>query len=152
VLGFVLVVALTSAVAGSGATRATGLRIGRPWTGAAGIRRTTQQIMSATAAHHASGALPKLVATLRRSPNPTAPTRSDQAVGAALVGPKLSAGTSFTGATLAEEQSGAGGFVPPDSMGAVGPTQFLVTVNGKIKVFSKTGSVGSLYTSLHSIF
>jgi len=152
VLGFVLVIALVGAVAGSGATRSTGLRVGQPWTGSAGIRRTTKEIMNATATRHASGALPKLVAKLRRSPNPNAPTRSDQAIGAALAGPKLSVGTSFTGATLAEEESGAGGFVPPDSMGAVGPSQFLVAVNGKIKVFSKTGSVGSLNTSLDSFF
>ncbi len=35
-------------------------------------------------------------------------------------------GTSFTGATLSES-----GFVPPDSMGAVGPTQYVVLVNGR---------------------
>jgi hypothetical protein len=43
-------------------------------------------------------------------------------------------GTSFTGATIADTP----GFVPPDTMGAVGPTQFLVTVNGRFRSFSKT--------------
>jgi hypothetical protein len=45
-----------------------------------------------------------------------------------------SIGTSFTGATVADTP----GFVPPDSMGAVGPTQFIVTVNGRLRSFSKT--------------
>jgi len=43
-------------------------------------------------------------------------------------------GTNFTGATVADTP----GFVPPDSMGAVGPTQFIVTVNGRFRSFSKT--------------
>jgi hypothetical protein len=48
-----------------------------------------------------------------------------------------SIGTSFTGATVADTP----GFVPPDSMGAVGPTQFIVTVNGRFRSFSKTTGV-----------
>src|SRR5262245_57649720 len=36
-------------------------------------------------------------------------------------------------------------FVPPDTMGAVGPSQFLTTVNGRIRVHSKaTGAIGAL--------
>ena len=35
--------------------------------------------------------------------------------------------------------SSESGFIPPDSMGDVGPTQILVHVNGRIKVFDKTG-------------
>lgn len=35
-------------------------------------------------------------------------------------------------------------WIPPDSMGDVGPTQILVHVNGRIKVFDKTGALGSL--------
>src|SRR5581483_8454958 len=59
----------------------------------------------------------------------------------------LTVAASFTGATHAES-----GFVPPDSMGAVGPTQFLVAINGRIRVFSKTGVVGALNTSLATFF
>lgn len=44
--------------------------------------------------------------------------------------------TSFTGATLAETSS-----FPPDDMGAVGPTQFIVAVNGRIKSFNKMTGV-----------
>ena len=40
---------------------------------------------------------------------------------------------SFTGATLSET-----GAFPPDGMGAVGPAQFVVFVNGRLKTFNKT--------------
>src|SRR6185503_5372918 len=40
----------------------------------------------------------------------------------------------FTGATLADTLA-----FPPDSMGAVGPAQFIVAVNGRIRTFTKTG-------------
>ncbi len=43
-------------------------------------------------------------------------------------------GTSFTGATISDTP----GFVPPDTMGAVGPTQYVVTVNGRLRSFSKS--------------
>jgi hypothetical protein len=43
-------------------------------------------------------------------------------------------GTNFTGATISDTP----GFVPPDTMGAVGPTQYIVTVNGRFRSFSKT--------------
>ena len=51
-------------------------------------------------------------------------------------------GTSFKGVGSSES-----GFIPPDSMGDVGPTQILMHVNGRIKVFSKTGVVGGLNVS-----
>lgn len=44
--------------------------------------------------------------------------------------------TNFTGATLADT-----GAFPPDSMGAVGPTQFVVFVNGRLRTFNKTTGV-----------
>src|SRR5258708_14183487 len=42
----------------------------------------------------------------------------------------------FNGATLADT-----GAFPPDSMGAVGPTQFVVFVNGRLRTFNKTTGV-----------
>ena len=64
-----------------------------------------------------------------------------QRVGQAAVTPEssFSSGTSFLGA-----DSSLSGFVPPDSMGAVGPTQALVSVNGRIRVYSKQGVLGGL--------
>ena len=49
-------------------------------------------------------------------------------------------GTNFLGVQSGIESP----FIPPDSMGAVGPTQFLVVVNGRIKVFDKAGNLGPL--------
>jgi hypothetical protein len=43
---------------------------------------------------------------------------------------------SFDGATLADS-----GAFPPDTMGAIGPAQFLVFVNGVIRSFDKAGFV-----------
>ena len=37
---------------------------------------------------------------------------------------------------------------PPDSGGAVGPTQILVQANGRIKVFDKLGNVGHDVTEM----
>jgi len=48
-------------------------------------------------------------------------------------------GTSFKGIGISESV-----FLPPDTMGDVGPTQILIHANGRIKVFSKTGVVGGL--------
>ena len=153
IVSVVLVLTLVTAMGGAGASGDSGVRVGQPWTGAAGIHRTTRAIMQQATAHHSTRALPEFDANLHRQSNPNSPARTpDEALGAALTGPKLSVGTSFTGATLLEEENSTGGFVPPDSMGAVGPTQFLVVVNGKIKVFSKTGTVGALNTSLNSFF
>ena len=45
-------------------------------------------------------------------------------------------GVNFLGANLADTNA-----YPPDTMGAVGPSQFLVGVNGRIRTFDKvTGS------------
>jgi hypothetical protein len=69
-----------------------------------------------------------------REPGPAAP---QPRIGRSAVGPKssLSEGTSFLGA-----DSNDSGFIPPDSMGAVGPTQILVFVNGRIRLFDKQGN------------
>jgi Bacterial Ig-like domain len=61
--------------------------------------------------------------------------------GRAAIGPRssLDEGTSFLGA-----DSGDSGFIPPDSMGSVGPTQIVVFVNGLIRVYDKDGNVVAL--------
>lgn len=52
----------------------------------------------------------------------------------------LSPTLSFTAATLADTTA-----YPPDTMGAVGPSQFLAALNGRIRVFDKTtGEKGAL--------
>src|SRR6185312_544237 len=56
---------------------------------------------------------------------------------------------SFTAATLADTS----GF-PPDSMGAAGPTQFLVVINGRVRTFNKSTGVadGVLNTTTDNFF
>ncbi len=49
-------------------------------------------------------------------------------------------GTSIAGPVLFTDSSS----IPPDSMGDVGPTQVLMHANGRIKVYSKAGVLGSL--------
>ena len=44
--------------------------------------------------------------------------------------------TTFTGATFVET-----GAFPPDTMGAAGPTQFVVFLNGRLRTFNKTTGV-----------
>ena len=64
-------------------------------------------------------------------PNANANLKNEQSNSSAFV---LS--TSITGPTLAET-----GSFPPDNMGAVGPTQFIIAVNGRIRSFNKTTGV-----------
>ncbi len=137
---------------------AAGTVRGTPWVGAMGVRRTTAQIMVVQrrlAAAIGPQVIPRPEPPDRRHlpQNPASPASAGEivpaprtmAAGSARIG--LSAGTNFLGATLA--QTGA---FPPDSMGAVGPTQFLVGVNGRIKVFSKSGTVGALNASMDTFF
>jgi hypothetical protein len=153
VLGAVaLIVAAGGAMAG-GRTIPPGVTVGRPWSGAPGIQRTVSAIMAEERGRGAAtGRIvpPEHDADLHRIPNPDSPaTTPDAKLGAAFAaGPVLSVGTSFTGATLAADSQ----FVPPDSMGAVGPSQFLVAVNGRIRVFSKAGVQGSLNATLDTFF
>src|SRR5262249_34954625 len=57
-------------------------------------------------------------------------------------------GTSF----LATQISDTIGYVPPDTVGSVGPTQVLVCSNGIIKVFDKSGTLGGLNTTTDNFF
>src|SRR5262249_48211679 len=59
-------------------------------------------------------------------------------------------GVSFKGISLLSPNESQ--FVPPDSVGDVGPTQILVGTNGRIKVFDKTGSLGPLNADLDVFF
>jgi hypothetical protein len=78
-------------------------------------------------------------------PKQPGPAARQQRVGSAAITPSQAvtpSSTNFLGA-----QSNESGFVPPDSMGAVGPSQVLVFVNGRIKVFDKQGNPGGLNVS-----
>ncbi len=102
---------------------------------------STEEIMRQQAAAPPHGVRPK--AKLQKpdrsnlQPNPEAPAVSRFPVGgpsqpdhAEIHTPALS----FDGATLADT-----GAFPPDSMGTVGPTQYMVFVNGRMRSFTKEG-------------
>jgi hypothetical protein len=74
-------------------------------------------------------------------PKSTAQGAPLQRTGRSAIAPRssLDEGTSFLGA-----DSGDSGFIPPDSMGSVGPTQIVVFVNGAIRVYDKQGDIVAL--------
>lgn len=61
-------------------------------------------------------------------------------------------GTSFTGATLSGTNPTLA--FPPDNMGAVGPTQYIIAVNGRIVTYNKSTGVadGVMNTSTDNFF
>jgi subtilisin-like proprotein convertase family protein len=90
---------------------------------------------------------PEFEAQLSQKGNPLAPAASSWPLPEPLMSPPIgppslpqTVGTSFKGVALSE----AAGFIPPDTMGDVGPEQILIHVNGRIKVFDKAGVLGAL--------
>jgi hypothetical protein len=150
---------------------ATGAVQGVPWIGAPGIADSAADIMARTERAAAAGHRPLSTRARdrRRDRNrnlhddPSAPPVSRwpwvDPAGAADAATSVHAATerspflpqtvvtNFLGAQVSES-----GFIPPDSMGAVSPTQIMVTVNGRIKVFDKTGSLGPLNTTADLFF
>jgi len=129
----------------------------QPWEGAPGVRRQVSDIMAAPAGTGSSAGTVVLVRRRAADPGGTpgpsaAPSKSllsPPPAGSIAVQPlsPQTVGVNFLGA-----QSSDSPFIPPDSMGAVGPTQVLVAVNGRIRVFNRLGAVGSLDTDLTSFF
>ena len=74
-------------------------------------------------------------------PKSAGPAARLQRTGRSAIEPKSSfeAGNSFLGA-----QTSQSGFIPPDSMGSVGPDQIIVFVNGRIRSYDKQGNLESL--------
>ncbi len=62
-------------------------------------------------------------------------------------GPRIALGGGFAGTVPSETP-----YTPPDTQGDVSPTQVLVGVNGRIKVFDKAGNVGALNTNMDNFF
>jgi hypothetical protein len=69
--------------------------------------------------------------------SPVSPFLNPQAVGISFLGTQISDGP---------------GYIPPDCMGDVGPTQIMVAANGRIKVFNKDGSLGPLDADMDNFF
>jgi hypothetical protein len=140
---------------------------GVPWVGDVAAAETTAQIMDQERRCIDSGYTEENEATEvgmdpKRPFNPVNPLSPDysswppEAPMEALTGGSPFApqtlGTSFTGATLSG--TNPTNAFPPDSMGAVGPTQYIVAVNNRIVTFSKTSGAadGVLNATTNTFF
>jgi uncharacterized repeat protein (TIGR01451 family) len=132
---------------------------GKPWTGAnTAVRKTTHEIMTQVGASEPPPGVRlrkerEIPGRENRKQDPRSPRAARwplaKSMSAEAVGPQPSApqvlGTSFTGGSL-----GNTGSFPPDSMGAVGPSQFVVFINGLIRTFNKTTGVADGVLNVNS--
>jgi hypothetical protein len=139
--------------------------VATPWTGAAGIAEPTaetQMLESPAPQSIERQALP-------RRPIPNADRRIDNTASPALPGapaPAEAAAPAIGGVAPALAQTASatnfaaldftvsGGFVPPDTHGDVGPTQYIAAINLRVKSFNKaTGTAdGVLDVALQTFF
>lgn len=125
--------------------------VGIPWTGKPGVSETVSEIMSRSkqALPGAGSPVEMKKRALRnfssRSQSPYSPVAGNEPP--TTTDTPQTSGISFLGARLADS-----GFIPPDSMGDVGPTQVLVFVNGRIRVFDRNGVMGALNTTPENFF
>lgn len=111
--------------------------------GTAGVTETTAQLMErqSRSALHAHKVLPVLRGDFQNLPaNPDSPVVANWPPTTNSTGPApktpQTTDVNFLGATLADTLS-----FPPDSMGAAGPSQFIVAVNGRIRSFNKVSGL-----------
>ncbi len=139
---------------------------GTLWAHGRGVTESMAAIMAHEAAlgPHTNGPArevkPRLVRDASRLPqNPASPATSLWPTGkgfatgqttsqGAMFTPQV-VGTSFLGAQISDTV----GYVPPDSMADVGPSQILVCVNGRIRTFTKNGVAdGTLNATTDAFF
>ena len=132
-------------------------QIGTPWVGERGVRETTHAIM--TRQNNSERSALKIRHRHRRdfqelAANPESPQIENWPAPTGIstldtiTNSGLTPGISFTAATLADT-----GAFPPDSMGAAGPTQFILAVNGRIRSFNKqTGAADGAVNADMDIF
>ncbi|HEY4642373.1 MAG TPA: hypothetical protein VII75_13590, partial [Thermoanaerobaculia bacterium] len=155
---FAFALLLFSAAAGAAAQEIPGVRL--PST--PGIQLTTRALMERQAAAPPRGPRPEHElhypdkADHASSPDapavsswPSAGHTSSDATGPRLTPRSLihTTGLAFNGATLTDT-----GAFPPDSMGSVGPSQFIVAVNGRIRSFTKTGVADGVLNADPDVF
>jgi hypothetical protein len=129
---------------------------GTPWVGPSGITETVAEITARHAAEPPVSGPPRERRPEQseseheeKRPNPNAPASShwplvpairETAEGGGSPGPgAFTLTSSWLGPKVSES-----GFIPPDSNGAVSPTQVMVTANGRFKVFDKAGNPQAL--------
>lgn len=144
--------------------------VGKPWVGQKGIVETVDQIMSRDNGEIYLGP-PRFTGSEANEeessrehvrPRPGAPnigqwppplpqalSGGSNGKGGHNTGPlnPQTVGTNFIGPDLA-----SAGFIPPDTMGDIGPTQILVCINGRIRVYDKAGALGPLNVTTDSFF
>ncbi len=121
--------------------------VGTPWIGAGGIQRTTVDIMAdPTVGRTTSFATRPKVRLPDRKHLPqdsralsiaTWPQVDSPKLGR-VAAPAVSAPQTVTTNFDAATGDATNGPFPPDTMGAVGPTQFFLLINGRLKTFNKT--------------
>jgi hypothetical protein len=147
-LALLTFVGIHSAPTAAGSATETTWQGGTPVAGAPSLTESVAALMREQRIADRSGRTqvsprPEQEADFRRSlpENPRSPAVAQLPGGGLSAPTSLSTpqtlGTNFTGATIADTP----GFVPPDSMGAVGPTQYIVTVNGRFRSFNKSTGV-----------
>jgi hypothetical protein len=135
--------------------------VGQPWAGARGIRESVASIMKREAT------TPKRLEPFYKYKEKTGPDRTNLIENPFAMpisqwpmperleplavrpdrGPLFSFGTQFDATNFNEALAW-----PPDTMGDVGPTQVLVCINGRIKVFDKNGNLGGLNAATDVFF
>src|SRR5258706_2898717 len=113
--------------------------VGVPWRGEPGITEAVQQIMARESAAPRETGKRRIKPLRRPGHSSQAPDSNSPATGAraAAAAPDVAApllaqtiATSFLAVTSSESP-----FIPPDTDGAVGPSQIFVCVNGRFKLF-----------------
>ncbi len=148
-LAFAGLILASSAVARDGTRKVSDSMVqvvGEPWVGAGGVQRKTADIMADPATQK-----PAAVTLRKRAQIPDRKNRPQDANSLAVatwprtksilaareISPVLSApqtvSTNFDAAT----GNPTTGPFPPDTMGAVGPAQFFLFINGRLKTFNK---------------
>ena len=115
-------------------------RVGIPWTGEPGVREKTSEIM-AREKQFGRRTVERIHPPLRREeielplyPDWIEPSPASVALEKVTPKNPQTLGVNFTAATLNDCQA-----YPPDTMGAVGPSQFIAALNGRIRSFTKNG-------------
>jgi len=139
---------------------------GTPWAGSRGVVETVGTIQART---NRNPIRPLVVKTqekegprrqgLRQNPlspataqwplpTQAAPIPSARAL-AERSGPKFTISPGFLAASFTDPGIS---FVPPDTMGDVSPTQILMAINGRVRLFDRNGNLGSLNVQLEDFF
>jgi hypothetical protein len=80
-------------------------------------------------------------------------TVTEQALSAAVSSTVVAPTASFATINLQDENNDFfTSYIPPDTMGAVGPSHFLVVINGSVTAYSKTGVKSAYRVSLDTFF